>query len=34
GSANQSSTQLVVDYEHQTLHKERSGQPAPAACCG
>lgn len=22
---------LVVDYEHQTLHKEANGQPAPAA---
>lgn len=22
---------LVIDYEHQTLHKERNGQPAPAA---
>ncbi|KAB2906020.1 MAG: hypothetical protein F9K35_01265 [Burkholderiaceae bacterium] len=22
---------LVVDYEHQTLHKEKNGQPAPAA---
>lgn len=21
----------VVDYEHQTLHKETNGQPAPAA---
>lgn len=29
--ANQSRTQLVVDYEHQTLHKETNGQPAPAA---
>lgn len=29
--ANQSQTQLVVDYEHQTLHKEQNGQPAPAA---
>ncbi|MDK4624179.1 phage protease [Kingella kingae] len=29
--ANQSRTQLVVDYEHQTLHKEQNGQPAPAA---
>lgn len=29
--ANQSRTQLVVDYEHQTLHKEKNGQPAPAA---
>ncbi|MDK4613417.1 phage protease, partial [Kingella kingae] len=29
--ANQSSTQLVVDYEHQTLYKEQNGQPAPAA---
>lgn len=29
--ANSSSTQLVVDYEHQTLYKERNGQPAPAA---
>lgn len=29
--ANQSQTQLVVDYEHQTLHKEKNGQPAPAA---
>lgn len=24
-------TPLVIDYEHQTLHKERNGQPAPAA---
>lgn len=22
---------VVIDYEHQTLHKERNGQPAPAA---
>lgn len=22
---------IVVDYEHQTLHKEKNGQPAPAA---
>ncbi|MGE4501978.1 MAG: phage protease [Thiomicrospira sp.] len=22
---------LVIDYEHQTLHKEKNGQPAPAA---
>lgn len=22
---------MVVDYEHQTLHKEKNGQPAPAA---
>ena len=22
---------LVIDYEHQTLHKEANGQPAPAA---
>lgn len=29
--ANQARTQLVVDYEHQTLHKEANGQPAPAA---
>ena len=29
--ANQSHTQLVVDYEHQTLYKEKNGQPAPAA---
>ena len=29
--ANQARTQLVVDYEHQTLHKETNGQPAPAA---
>ena len=21
----------VIDYEHQTLHKEANGQPAPAA---
>lgn len=26
--ANQARTQLVVDYEHQTLHKETNGQPA------
>lgn len=24
-------TPLVIDYEHQTLHKEQNGQPAPAA---
>lgn len=24
-------TPLVIDYEHQTLHKEKNGQPAPAA---
>lgn len=24
-------TDMVIDYEHQTLHKERNGQPAPAA---
>lgn len=24
-------TPLVIDYEHQTLHKEENGQPAPAA---
>ncbi|WP_420598632.1 phage protease [Neptuniibacter sp.] len=24
-------TDTVVDYEHQTLHKEKNGQPAPAA---
>lgn len=24
-------TPTVVDYEHQTLHKEKNGQPAPAA---
>lgn len=24
-------TLICVDYEHQTLHKERNGQPAPAA---
>lgn len=29
--ANQSRTQLVVDYDHQTLYKEKNGQPAPAA---
>ncbi len=29
--ANASRNQLVVDYEHQTLHKEKNGQPAPAA---
>ncbi|STZ76330.1 phage protease [Bergeriella denitrificans] len=29
--ANAARNQLVVDYEHQTLHKERNGQPAPAA---
>jgi len=23
--------ELVIDYEHQTLHKEKNGQPAPAA---
>lgn len=27
----QRKTPLVVDYEHQTLHKEKNGQPAPAA---
>ncbi|KUJ73924.1 hypothetical protein AVO42_00440 [Thiomicrospira sp. XS5] len=26
-----SQNDLVIDYEHQTLHKERNGQPAPAA---
>ncbi|WP_274571559.1 phage protease [Neisseria leonii] len=30
-SANSSRNQLVVDYEHQTLHKEKNGRPAPAA---
>jgi len=29
--ANASRNQLVVDYEHQTLYKEKNGQPAPAA---
>ncbi|STZ75561.1 phage protease [Bergeriella denitrificans] len=29
--ANAARNQLVVDYEHQTLHKEKNGQPAPAA---
>jgi len=29
--ANSSRNQLVVDYEHQTLYKEKNGQPAPAA---
>ena len=29
--ANSTRNQLVVDYEHQTLHKEKNGQPAPAA---
>lgn len=24
-------TPVVIDYEHQTLHKEQNGQPAPAA---
>lgn len=24
-------TPIVIDYEHQTLHKEKNGQPAPAA---
>lgn len=24
-------TPFVIDYEHQTLHKEKNGQPAPAA---
>lgn len=24
-------TDMVIDYEHQTLHKETNGQPAPAA---
>lgn len=24
-------TDMVIDYEHQTLHKEQNGQPAPAA---
>jgi phage I-like protein len=24
-------TQICIDYEHQTLHKEKNGQPAPAA---
>ena len=32
--ANASRNQLVVDYEHQTLHKEKNGQPAPAAAPG
>lgn len=27
----QRKTPLVLDYEHQTLHKETNGQPAPAA---
>ena len=29
--AAQSQNDFVIDYEHQTLHKERNGQPAPAA---
>lgn len=29
--ANSSRNQLVVDYEHQTLYKEKNGQPEPAA---
>lgn len=28
---NQRKTPVVMDYEHQTLHKEDNGQPAPAA---
>lgn len=28
---NQRKTPPVIDYEHQTLHKETNGQPAPAA---
>lgn len=28
---NSSAKKRVVDYEHQTLHKEENGQPAPAA---
>lgn len=27
----QRQVKLVIDYEHQTLHKEKNGQPAPAA---
>ena len=29
--ANSSINRLVIDYEHQTLNKEKNGQPAPAA---
>lgn len=29
--ASSRATDLVVDFEHQTLHSERNGQPAPAA---
>lgn len=29
--ANESRNQLVIDYEHQTLYKEKNGLPAPAA---
>jgi phage I-like protein len=29
--AMQRSMDYVIDYEHQTLHKEKNGQPAPAA---
>jgi len=28
---NKKRTELVLDYEHQTLYKEKNGQPAPAA---
>lgn len=30
-NATTAATPIVIDYEHQTLHKERNGQPAPAA---
>ncbi|WP_321276927.1 phage protease [Thiomicrorhabdus indica] len=29
--ANTMVNEFVIDYEHQTLHKEKNGQPAPAA---
>jgi phage I-like protein len=31
GRAQARATQICVDYEHQTLHREKNGQPAPAA---
>lgn len=30
-AARRSRNKFVIDYEHQTLHKEKNGQPAPAA---
>ena len=29
--ANSAANELVIDYEHQTVNKEKNGQPAPAA---